>query len=391
MWKTNSVTGQLQTEFKGQLISVSEIIHENKNGTEYRIGTVKLPSSKIVSCRIYEKNYASGMQVGVYYLGTATQYKDANGTIQIDILVSNLIFTEIASTVEKTGFDELKAEERVIFNNSEGFPSPIILIENDEEQNKIVERLSDSFKNQIAKYPTASFNGIMAALADKLGHEEVDKGFNFYAQAWNNVSTNKLSQADIQESYNRLFGNIEEEDFDIGIFTSQESNPVIETPAEEKTLETIVEKTNVVTDFVLPIILYLFYISIPIGIFFNTFFKDIFNFRDDFSFSYNENENNNAYFFFFLMFIGGFYLIKEINEKAKNKYIKALYSDYSIKFHFIISMILIAIVLYYLSISIALIILIWSLFKLDGYTSEWKFTKTVFYKYLRKIFKFYIK
>lgn len=375
MWTKNETTGQLQLVFQGELISVGTNIQQNSKGTEFRIGSVKLPNGKVKSCRIYEKSFAHGMTIGTSYKCTATQYQDASGATLVDILMSHLTFTEMS-------YDEQNA----VLDSMPGFPAPINRVGNDENQNKLVEKLSNSFKDQLNEYPTATFNGLMAAILDKYGHEQVDKGFNFYAEAWNNVSKDKLTPQQLQESYNRIFGNIEEDDFSIGK-QSQESNPTIENKAVEKPLEPTVEKTNVVTDFVLPIILYLIYISIPIGIFFNAYFKDIFNFKDDFSFSNYENENNNVYFFFFLMFIGGLFLIEKIREKTKNPYVKTLYSENSIKFHFIISVILIAIVFYYLTISIVLIILIWSLFKLDGYSYEWRFTNTVFYKWVKKIFK----
>lgn len=90
MWTVNEVTNQLEQVFQGKLVSVSENAQENSNGTEFRVASVQLPSGKTVSCRIYEKNFAYGMKIGESYRSTATQWKDANGAIQIDILMSHL-------------------------------------------------------------------------------------------------------------------------------------------------------------------------------------------------------------------------------------------------------------------------------------------------------------
>lgn len=97
MWTKNEVTGQLEHVFQGELISVGKDTQENSKGTEFRIGSVKLPNGKIKSCRIYEKNFDYGMEVGTSYRCTATQYKDANGDTLVDVLMSHLTAAERAS------------------------------------------------------------------------------------------------------------------------------------------------------------------------------------------------------------------------------------------------------------------------------------------------------
>lgn len=90
MWTVNPQTKQLETTFQGTLESVSKTAQKNTNGTEFRVGSVKLPSGKVVSCRIYEKNYGHGMTIGESYRCTATQYKDAAGALAIDVVMSHL-------------------------------------------------------------------------------------------------------------------------------------------------------------------------------------------------------------------------------------------------------------------------------------------------------------
>lgn len=97
MWTPNVQTGQLEHVFQGELISVSASTQENSKGTEFRVGSVKLPNGKIKSCRIYEKNFDYGMEVGTSYRCTATQYKDANGDTLVDVLMSHLTAAERAS------------------------------------------------------------------------------------------------------------------------------------------------------------------------------------------------------------------------------------------------------------------------------------------------------
>jgi len=102
-WSKNPVTGQLETSFQSKLVSVSDRIVENSNGTQFRVATCELPNGKQVSCRIYEKNFAYGMTVGTSYLTKATQYADANGEVQVDLTMSHLT-TATRASLDDLGF-----------------------------------------------------------------------------------------------------------------------------------------------------------------------------------------------------------------------------------------------------------------------------------------------
>ena len=97
MWVKNEVTNQLELTFQGKLISIGENVLSNTNGTEFRVASVELPNGKVKSCRIYEKNFDKGMTIGVSYRCTATQWKDAAGDVQVDILMSHLTQAERAT------------------------------------------------------------------------------------------------------------------------------------------------------------------------------------------------------------------------------------------------------------------------------------------------------
>lgn len=103
MWTKNAVTGQLETSFQAKLVSLSDRVVENSNGTQFRIGTCELPNGRQVSCRIYEKNFSYGMSVGSSYLTKATQYADAHGQVQVDLTMSHLTSATRAS-LDDLGF-----------------------------------------------------------------------------------------------------------------------------------------------------------------------------------------------------------------------------------------------------------------------------------------------
>lgn len=98
MWSKNPVTGQLETTFQGVLESIGTETQENSNKTKFRIGSVKLPTGAVRSCRVYEKNFSHGMTIGTAYRCKATKYPDADGVIQIDIVMSHL--TQAARATE---------------------------------------------------------------------------------------------------------------------------------------------------------------------------------------------------------------------------------------------------------------------------------------------------
>ena len=74
---TNEYTKQEELIFQADLVSVSDNVLENVNGTEYRVGSVRFenPNGDIVtrSAIIYENNYQYGMQVGNSYQCTAVK------------------------------------------------------------------------------------------------------------------------------------------------------------------------------------------------------------------------------------------------------------------------------------------------------------------------------
>ena len=112
-WTPNPTTGQLEAIFQGKLSSVSATTQTNSNGTEFRVGSVILPNGKERSCRIYEKNYAYGMEIGKTYRGVVTQYADSNGEIQLDLRLSHLTNAQRA-TLADFDFDEVVVNDEQI-------------------------------------------------------------------------------------------------------------------------------------------------------------------------------------------------------------------------------------------------------------------------------------
>lgn len=78
---------------KAKLISVSETVLENSNGTQYRVATAEF-QGKVFSVRIWEKNYAKGMVEGNTYTVNLEKYIDNNGQTQIDAVMSPLVAAE---------------------------------------------------------------------------------------------------------------------------------------------------------------------------------------------------------------------------------------------------------------------------------------------------------
>lgn len=111
-WKTNSVTGQLETNFNAPVISIGENWLENSNGVRYKIASIKLPNGNIRSARVYEKNLEYGITVGNSYLCTATQYQNNSGQIEIDLKVSHLVGAERAT------LDDFGVTPSVVTNNA---------------------------------------------------------------------------------------------------------------------------------------------------------------------------------------------------------------------------------------------------------------------------------
>lgn len=92
----NKVTGQTETQFQGQLISIGDQVLENSNGKKYLVGTVKFENSsgeKVQrSAIIYKKNFDFGMEVGNTFLCRAV-----NGQQGVLIIASHLTSASRAS------------------------------------------------------------------------------------------------------------------------------------------------------------------------------------------------------------------------------------------------------------------------------------------------------
>lgn len=77
-FRKNEVTGQLQTNFPGKLISIGSVVLELKNDkkTKYRVATVEFTdaNAKIqrINSLVYESNFAHGLTIGETYLCTAS-------------------------------------------------------------------------------------------------------------------------------------------------------------------------------------------------------------------------------------------------------------------------------------------------------------------------------
>ena len=112
-WTANPTTGQLEAIFQGKLASVSSSVQTNSNGTEFRVGLVILPNGKERSCRIYEKNYAYGMEIGKTYRGVVTQYADSNGEVQLDLRLSHLTNAQRATLADFDFEDEVIVETQI--------------------------------------------------------------------------------------------------------------------------------------------------------------------------------------------------------------------------------------------------------------------------------------
>lgn len=73
----NDQQQQYDVQFPAHLVSVSDQILQNVNGTEYRVGTIEFENAKGNSVRrsamIYENNYQYGMTPGETYLATGKQ------------------------------------------------------------------------------------------------------------------------------------------------------------------------------------------------------------------------------------------------------------------------------------------------------------------------------
>ena len=92
-------------KFTAKLISVAPTVSTTATGTQFRRCTVeyKSPATGAVmqsSARIWEKNYAYGMETGESYSATAQVWVTAEGNAQVDITVSHLQNASSASLAD---------------------------------------------------------------------------------------------------------------------------------------------------------------------------------------------------------------------------------------------------------------------------------------------------
>ena len=93
------------SKFTAKLISVAPTTSVNVKGTQFRRCTIEYKSPatgeiKQSSARIWEKNYAYGMELGESYASTAEVWLDKNGNAQVDITVSHLQNASSASLAD---------------------------------------------------------------------------------------------------------------------------------------------------------------------------------------------------------------------------------------------------------------------------------------------------
>lgn len=103
-------------------------------------------------------------------------------------------------------------EEILKQNNSQAlkanppFPYPIEFSENNAEHKEALDFAKETFKQIVEESPTAPFENVIARAINDYGADGIETKFYILAEAWNQVSSNKLSENDIKNSYTRLFG-----------------------------------------------------------------------------------------------------------------------------------------------------------------------------------------
>ncbi len=114
-FKKNEVTGQLQTNFPGKLISISSKIQELKNDkkTKYRVATVEFNDANHKTQRItslvYENNFSHGMVVGETYNCTAS-YDPQQGVL---VTTSHLTGSGVRADAGMFGFAQSSVQTPV--------------------------------------------------------------------------------------------------------------------------------------------------------------------------------------------------------------------------------------------------------------------------------------
>jgi len=99
-------------QFDAKLVSISDRVLENKNGTEYRVATISFKDAKGVpatcTATVYESNFAYGMEVGQSYLTTAIPTEGGRVFVQVSHLVGGS--TPATLDMFEGILDEAKAE-----------------------------------------------------------------------------------------------------------------------------------------------------------------------------------------------------------------------------------------------------------------------------------------
>jgi hypothetical protein len=105
----NKVTGIEEVQFGGKLISISDAVLKNVNGTEYRVATIDFEDAaeKTRRCTalVYEKNYSHGLTVGETYLATATPTEQG-----VIVKLSHLTYNGDRATADMFGFEDVATE-----------------------------------------------------------------------------------------------------------------------------------------------------------------------------------------------------------------------------------------------------------------------------------------
>lgn len=109
-FKKNEKTGLQETNFPGKLISISEKVLTNVNGTQYHVGTIEFINAKGQEQRIngfmYQKNYSHGVTVGNSYLCTATH----NPQVGVLVTISHLEGSGVRPDAQMFGFTNSNVE-----------------------------------------------------------------------------------------------------------------------------------------------------------------------------------------------------------------------------------------------------------------------------------------
>lgn len=88
----NEVTGKIDLNFAGKLLTLGKEVRENSNKTKYVLGTLGFtyPSGAeaVVTTQIFEKNLQYGLTVGDTYLSTMSQDDEGNAWVRTSHLVA---------------------------------------------------------------------------------------------------------------------------------------------------------------------------------------------------------------------------------------------------------------------------------------------------------------